>query len=42
MLTTNMTGNLNLKSSTKLKYNPIYLDPILFVILLYLDYKRLL
>ena len=42
MLITNMTGNLNLKSSAKVKYNPIYLDPFIFVAILYMDYNRLM
>lgn len=42
MLITNMTGNLNLKSSAKVKFNPIYLDPFIFVAILYLDYNRIL
>jgi hypothetical protein len=37
-----MTGNFNLKACSGLRYNPIYLDPFLFVGILYLDYNRLL
>ena len=41
MLLTNMTGNLNLRACTSTKYNPIYLDPIMFVFILYADYNKL-
>lgn len=41
MLITSMTGNLNLKSCAQVKYNPVYLDPFLFVAILYCDYNRL-
>jgi hypothetical protein len=40
MLITSMTGNLNLKSCARVKYNPIYADPILFCIILYFDHTR--
>jgi len=40
MLITSMTGNLNLRSCAKAKYNPIYLDPFLFLVILYFDYNR--
>ena len=41
MLITNMTGNLNLKSSAKVRYNPFYPDPFIFLVILYFDYNRL-
>ena len=40
MLITSMTGNLNLRSCAKAKYNPWYADPFLFCGILYLDYNR--
>lgn len=40
VLITNMTGNLNVKGCAGMKYNPIYADPFLFVIILYLDHTR--
>jgi hypothetical protein len=41
MLITNITGNLNLKSSAKMRLNPYYLDPFVFIIILILDANRL-
>ena len=40
MLITNMTGNLNLRSCAKMRYNPFYIDTIIFAVILYLDYNR--
>ena len=40
MLITSMTGNFNLRSCARAKYNPIYLDPFLFCVILYFDYNR--
>ena len=42
IMLTNMTGNLNLKSCVLVKYNPIYGDPFVFFLILYLDYNRIL
>mmetsp|Transcript_39312 Transcript_39312/g.60057 ORF Transcript_39312/g.60057 Transcript_39312/m.60057 type:complete len:94 (+) Transcript_39312:217-498(+) len=42
ILITNVTGNFNLKSSAKMRLNPVYLDPFVFGIVLYLDYNRIL
>lgn len=42
VLITSMTGNLNVKGCASMKYNPIYIDPILFVIILYIDYNQIL
>lgn len=38
---TNMTGNMNLKSSAKQKYNPIYMDGFVFAFILFLDANKL-
>lgn len=35
-----MTGNFNLRSCAQSRYNPIYLDPFLFLVILYFDYNR--
>lgn len=40
ILITNMTGNFNLKACSKLKYQPLYFDPFVFCVILYLDYNR--
>jgi len=42
LLITNITGNLNLKSSARMRLNPVYLDPFVFCLVLYFDYNRLL
>ena len=42
VLITSMTGNMNVKGCASLKYNPIYIDPFLFVAILYVDYNQLL
>ena len=42
LLITNVTGNMNLKSSAQMRLNPIYLDPFVFAGVLYCDYNRLL
>jgi hypothetical protein len=42
MLMTNMTGNFNLKSTVGAKYYPFYIDPIIFLGILYADYNNLL
>ena len=40
MLMTSMTGNLNLKSCARVKYNPIYADPFIFLGILWCDYNK--
>ena len=42
MFLTNVTGNLNLKSSAKMKFRPIYYDPFVFLMILYADHNNLL
>lgn len=42
LLITNITGNMNLKSCANKAYNPIYADPFLFAVILYLDANSLL
>lgn len=41
VLITSMTGNLNVKGGASMKFNPIYADPILFAIILYLDCNQM-
>lgn len=36
---THVTGYLNLMSSAKSKYNPVFVDPFVFLALLYIDYN---
>lgn len=40
LLITNITGNLNLKSCANKAYNPIYIDPFLFMMIIYFDYNN--
>ena len=42
MLMTNMTGNFNLKSTVDAKFYPFYIDPFVFIAILYADYNELL
>ena len=41
LLLTNVTGNFNLKSSAKMRLNPVYLDPFVFFLILVIDANHL-
>lgn len=38
---THVTGNLNLMSSANSKFNPIYADSFIFMMILYADYNQM-
>jgi len=38
---THVTGYFNLMSSANTKFNPVFVDPFVFVIILYADYNQL-
>lgn len=40
ILITNITGTFNLASSAKYKFSPFFIDVLLFLTILYLDFKR--
>jgi len=40
MLITSITGHFNLVSCSKSKFNPFFLDPLVFIVILYCDYNR--
>jgi hypothetical protein len=40
ILITNVTGSFNLASSAKYKFNPFFVDVLVFLGLLYLDYSH--
>lgn len=41
-LLTMMTGNMNLRTCAGMDYNPFYLDPPVFLAILYCDHNRLM
>jgi len=41
-LMTHITGTMNLMSSAKARFNPIFIDPFIFVGILFLDHNRML
>lgn len=40
ILITNVTGSFNLASSAKYKFNPFFVDVLIFFVILYLDYSK--